>query len=186
MEDEDLENPMTKKRLIRALTALSILLLISIASAHDGGRQQLRATIDANEVLTPTPTPQVLVATIHGTGKGRHFGRLTYDATERIDFRQFGDPAFPHPRTVVTDGEFTITAASGDTLTGTYDGVGTSDAARPGFVNGRALALLTGGTGRFRCASGFAPFTVDINAAALTEVVMFDTTANLFCPGDDR
>jgi hypothetical protein len=186
MEDDSLENTMTRNRLIRALTALSMLLFMSIASAHDAGRQELRATIDVNEVLTPTTTPQVLVVTAHGTGKGRHFGRLTYDATERIDFRQFGDPAFPHPRTVVTDGEFTITAASGDTLTGTYDGVGTSDPARPGFVNGRALALLTGGTGRFRCASGFAPFTLDINAAALTEVVTFDTSANLPCPGDDR
>ena len=92
---------------------------------------------------------------------------------------------FLNPRAVVTDGQFTITAADGDILTGTYDGVGLPDLSRPGFVNGTALARLTGGTGRFRCASGFAPFTLDINAAALTEVITFDTCANLFCPGDD-
>jgi hypothetical protein len=186
MEEGDKENPMTKNRRIRVSTALAMLLLVSMASAHEAGRQHLRATIDANEVLAPTTTPQVLIVTVHGTGRGRHFGHLTFDATERIDFRQFGDPAFPHPRTVVTDGAFTITSGSGDTLTGTYDGVGTEDPARPGFVNGRALALLTGGTGRFRCASGFAPFTLDINAAALAEVVTFDTGANLLCPGDDE
>jgi hypothetical protein len=63
--------------------------------------------------------------------------------------------------------------------------VGLPDPSRPGFVNGTALARLTGGTGRFRCASGFAPFTIDINAATLTEVITFDTRAHLFCPGDD-
>jgi hypothetical protein len=178
---------MRQNRPIHLLTALALLLLlVSMASAHEIGRQHLRATIDASEVLTPTTNPQVLVATIHGTGRARHFGRITFDATERIDFRQFGDPAFPHARTVVTDGEFTITAASGETLTGTYDGVGTPDPTRQGFFQGTALARLTGGTGRFRCASGFAPFTLDINAAALAEVVTFDTSANLFCPGHDE
>jgi hypothetical protein len=85
----------------------------------------------------------------------------------------------------VTDGEFTITAADGNTLTGTYDGVGLPDPDRPDFVNGTALARLTGGTGRFRCASGFAPFTLDLHATALTEAITFDTCAQLFCHGDD-
>jgi hypothetical protein len=85
----------------------------------------------------------------------------------------------------VTDGESIITAANGDTLTGTYDGVGLPDPARPGFVNGTALARLTGGTGRFRCALGFVPFTLDTDAATLTEVITFDTYAQLFCPRDD-
>jgi len=175
-----------KNRSIYLLPALVSLLLVSLAGAHDLKRQELRATIDVAEVLTPTATPQVLVVTQHGTGRGRYLGPLTWDATELIDFRQFGDPAFPNARTVVTDGQFTITTRGGDTLTGTYDGVGINDPSRPGFVNGRALATLTGGSGRFRCASGFAPFTLDINSATLTEVITFDTAANLFCPGDDH
>ena len=168
----------------RLLCGLAVLLSAAVTNADEIGRQRLRATINVSEVFTPI-TPQVLIVTLSGTGKGRHFGRLTFEATERIDFRQFGDSAFPDARTVVTDGEFTITAANGDTLTGTYDGVGLPDPARPGFVNGTALAWLTGGTGRFRCASGFAPFTLEINAATLTEVITFDTCAQLFCPGDD-
>jgi hypothetical protein len=169
----------------RLLWGLAVLLYVSVANADDSAWQRLRATIDASEVLTPTTTPQVLTVTISGTGTGWYFRRLTFAATELIDFRQFGEPVFPTPRTVVTDGQFTITAANGDTLTGTYDGVGLPDPARPGFVNGTALARLTGGTGRFRCASGFAPFTLDINVATLTEVITFDTCANLFCPDDD-
>jgi hypothetical protein len=175
-----------KRWATRLLCGLAVLLAVAVASADESGRQRLRATIDVSEVFTPTPTPQVLTVTLNGTGTGRHFGRLTFAATERIDFRQFGDPAFPHPRTVVTDGQFTITAANGDTLTGTYDGVGLPDPARPGFVSGTALARLTGGTGRFHCAAGFAPFTLDINAATLTEVITFNTRAQLFCPGDDN
>lgn len=169
----------------RLLCGLAVLLSVSVASADETGRQRLRATIDVSEVFTPTTTPQVLTVTLIGTGKGRHFSRLTFEATELIDFRQFGDPAFPNARAVVTDGQFTITAANGDTLTGTYDGVGLPAPDRPGSVNGTALARLTGGAGRFRCASGFAPFTLDINAATLTEVIMFDTSAHLFCPGDN-
>ena len=167
------------------LCGFAMLLSVTGASAHESGRQRLRVRIDASEVLTPTTTPQVLTVTLSGTGTGRHFGQLTFAATEIIDFRQFGDPAFPNARTVVTDGQFTITAANGETLTGTYDGVGLLDPARPGFVNGTALAWLTGGTGRFRCASGFVPFTLDINAATLTEVITFDTSAKLLCPGVD-
>jgi len=169
----------------RLLGGLAVLLSVAVASADECEQPRLRATIDVSEVFTPTPTPQVLTVTLSGTGEGEHFGRLTFDATELIDFRQFGDPAFPNARAVVTDGQFTITAANGDTLTGMYDGVGLPDPARPGFVNGTALARLTGGTGRFRCASGFAPFTLDINAATLTEVITFDTWATLFCPSDD-
>jgi hypothetical protein len=177
--------PLKKHEATRLLWGLAMLLTVAGASADECGRHRLRATLDVHEVLTPTSTLDVLTVTLRGTGTGRHFGRLTFAATELIDFRQFGDPAFPTPRAVVTDGEFTITAANGDTLTGTYDGVGLPDPDRPGFVNGTALARLTGGTGRFRCAAGFAPFTLDIHAATLTEVITFDTRAQLFCPGDD-
>jgi len=167
------------------LYGLAMLLVLSEAGAHESRGQRLRATINVSEGLTPTMTPQVVTVTLRGTGWGRHFGRLTFEATEFLDFRQFGDPAFPNARTVVTDGQFTLTAANGDTLTGTYDGVGLFDPARPGFVNGTALVRLTGGTGRFRCASGFAPFTLDINTATLTEVITFDARAHLFCPDAD-
>lgn len=170
---------------IHLLCGLAVVLSAAVASADECEQPRLRATIRASEILTETDTLRVFTVTISGTGEGQHFGRLTFEATELIDFRQFGDAVFLHPRAVVTDGEFTITAANGDTLTGTYDGVGLPDPARPDFVHGKALARLTGGTGRFRCASGFAPFTLIINSETLTEVIIFDTRANLFCPGEE-
>lgn len=167
--------------LLGALT----LLTPPAASADGADGQRVQATINVRETFTPTSTPGVLVATLQGTGSGPSLGRLTFTATELIDFRQFGDPAFPNPRAVVTDGRFTLTTAQGSALTGTYDGVGTPDPARPGFVNGVALSTLTGGTGRFRCAQGFLPFTLDINAAAATEVITINSRATLRCD-DDR
>lgn len=175
---------MKPNKTARTILAIATLLCASAASADHTERQRLRATIDVAESFAPTGTGGVLVATLAGTGRGEHFGKLTFAATERIDFRQFGDPAFPHPRAVVTDGHFTITAQNGDTLEGTFDGVGTPRPGAPGFFDGVALARLTGGTGRFRCASGFAPFTLDINAAASTEVITFDAPANLLCHGE--
>lgn len=173
-----------KSKWLRGLVSGVFLLAMPLASADSGGRQAVRATIDVHETFLPTSTPGVLIATLQGTGSGPSLGPLTFTATEVIDFRQFGDPAFPHPRAVVTDGRFTITAAQG-TLTATYDGVGTPDAARPGFVNGVALSTLTGGTGRFRCASGFLPFTLDINSVAATEVISIDSSADLRCNDRD-
>ena len=179
------DHPVKTLWMAHLLWGFVILLFASVAHARDSGRQRLRVTIEAAEVLTPTTTPQVVTVTTTGTGIGRHFGHLTYEATELLDFRQLGDPAFPYARSVVTDGQFTITAANGDTLTGTYDGVGLLDPSRPGFVNGTSLARLTGVTGRFRCAAGFAPFTLDINTATLTQVMTFDASVQLFCSGDD-
>lgn len=169
----------------RILPGVVVLLTVPLASADGGDAQRLQATINVQETFTPTSTPGVLVATLQGSGSGTPLGALTFTATELIDFRQFGDPAFPNPRAVVTDGRFTITAARGRTLTAKYDGVGTADPARPGFFNGVALATLTGGTGRYRCASGFLPFTLDINAAASTEIIQIDSRVSLRCGGDD-
>ena len=72
------------------LCGLAVLLTVTVASADECGQEQrLRATIDASEVLMPTSVSEVFTVALSGTGVGRHFGRLTFDATEIIDFRQF-------------------------------------------------------------------------------------------------
>ena len=168
----------------RVLCRLAVVLFASGVRADEGGGQPLRATIDVGESLAPTSTPGVFTVTLGGSGYGAPFGALTFAATETIDFRQFSQPdLYPEPRAVVTDGRLTITAANGDQLTATYEGYGVPDPSRPGFFLGYATATLTGGTGRFQCASGTVPFTLDIDVAALTEVVTFDGTANLYCEG---
>ena len=168
-----------------AMMGLAVLWSATAASADAGGAQPFHAVVDVSEAFIPTATPGVFGVVLGGDGSGAHFGALTFAATETIDFGQFFQPdLFPSPRAVVTDGLLTITAAIGDQLTASYDGYGVPDASRPGYFNGYATATLTGGTGRFRCASGTVPFTLDINAVALTEVITFDGAANLFCHGN--
>jgi len=60
-------------------------------------------------------------------------------------------------------GTFTITALNGDTLTGTYQGVGTPlDSG--GFSPFSGVLTVTGGTGRFQGASGVVSFSALSNA----------------------
>ncbi|MGE5362038.1 MAG: hypothetical protein ACM3NQ_23730 [Bacteroidales bacterium] len=51
-------------------------------------------------------------------------------------------------------GEFTIVAANGDEVRGTYQGMGTYDPIRADLVHGTATFVVTGGTGRFAGATG--------------------------------
>ncbi len=51
-------------------------------------------------------------------------------------------------------GEFTIVAANGDEIHGTYEGSGTYDPDRADLVHGVAAFVITGGTGRFLGATG--------------------------------
>jgi hypothetical protein len=157
----------------RLLIALAPLFLALAAYGNPGGRQPFRATIHAQEVLIPATEPGIFRVEIDGTGSGALFGRLTFSATETIDF--VSDPG----NAIVTEGEFTITAANGDQLFATYTGRGVPDPDNPGFFLGAATATLTGGTGRFSCASGTVPFSLLIDAAALTEVITFDGEADL-------
>lgn len=178
---------MRRSARINLLLGLSGLLWAPIVLADPCGSQPFRATVDVSEVLTPTSVPGVSDAVLTGTGRGAHLGRLGFAATEVIDFRQFFRPdLYPAPRALVTDGRLTLTAADGDQITATYEGYGVPDPDRPGFFNGFATATLTGGTGRFRCATGTVPLVLDINTATLTEVIKFDGSADLYCDGAGR
>ncbi|MFO0889939.1 MAG: hypothetical protein U0790_12470 [Isosphaeraceae bacterium] len=163
--------------LLLPVVILSFLLVPKVLAGER--LQRFRATIEASEVLIPTDEPGVFDVVITGTGRGSPFGKLTFSATETIDFVSIPGTA------VVTDGEFVITAADGSQLFATYDGTGVPDPDNPGFVIGEATATLTGGTGRFRCASGTVPFSLSIDTATLTETITFDAEAALItrnCP----
>ena len=157
----------------RLVIAHAVLLLVCVAYGNPSGLQPFRATIDAQEVLIPTNQPGIFTVEIEGSGSGAHFGRLTFSATETIDF--LSDPG----TAIVTDGEFIITAANGDQVFATYVGSGVQDANNPDFVLGTATATLTGGTGQFSCASGVVPFSLLINVATLTEIITFSGQADL-------
>ena len=141
----------------RLVLALAVVFWVCVAHGNPGGLQPFRAKIYATEVLIPTDQAGIFSVQIDGVGSGALFGRLTFSATETIDF-------VSNPGTAtVTDGEFIITAANGDQLFATYFGSGVPDPDNPGFFLGSATATLTGGTGRFACASGIVPFSLFID-----------------------
>jgi hypothetical protein len=76
-----------------------------------------------------------------GTGRASHLGRYTWASTECFNFTTL----------VTVDGRFTLTAANGDALTGTYSGGATVVG---GIATFEDQAVITGGTGRFAGASG--------------------------------
>jgi hypothetical protein len=78
-------------------------------------------------------------------GHGTHLGRFTWASQETAHFTS-------EPGQLEVVGAFTLTAANGDTVTGTYQTTGTIDAA--GFAHFEGPYVITGGTGRFANASG--------------------------------
>lgn len=82
--------------------------------------------------------PSQWISTMSGTGQVSHLGRVTW-ATEHC-FQLFAG--------TFGDAELVITAANGDKLFGTYNGVMT------GETTFAESMIITGGTGRFSGASG--------------------------------
>lgn len=81
--------------------------------------------------------------TAAGEGHGTHLGRLTETESNCIDFATL----------TLTLGEFTITAANGDQLSGEFEGSASSDPPPPN-ANLSCTWKITGGTGRFVGARG--------------------------------
>jgi hypothetical protein len=78
------------------------------------------------------------------TGTVTHFG-LSELRTRHIPLFDTG---------TLTEGEFTLVAANGDEITGTYEGTAAMDPDRPDVGHASATFVVTGGTGRFKGASG--------------------------------
>jgi len=74
-----------------------------------------------------------------GSGTSTHLGDFTMTASETVDFASM----------TVTNGTVTLTAANGDTVSGTYGGT-----ILPGLTGYLVSGPITGGTGRFADATG--------------------------------
>ena len=94
------------------------------------------------QLLGPCETSGMILE-VTGTGHTTQLGDYTGH------YRECLDPATG----AVTDGTFTLTAANGDKVFGTYSGQAfpTDD---PNVVNYEDPGVITGGTGRFAAASG--------------------------------
>jgi hypothetical protein len=133
-------------------------------AAQSSTEVPFRGTLQAVE--THTGSPPVLHSVLTGTGQATHFGRFT--ATFEFDI-QLGLPS-------TTTGIFTVTAANGDSISGTLTGSGTASS---GIVTIEETATITAGTGRFADVTG--SFRIDrvANQNTLTSSGSLDGTINL-------
>ena len=118
-----------------------------------GEERPFRATLTGNAHLSPTDDPFVLRNDETGTGQATYLGRFTWADVEYADFGAI-------PGGVAVVASFTMTAANGDQLTGTFMTVGTFDADGNLVIHGHFE--FDGGTGRFADATG----SGDIDAIA--------------------
>jgi hypothetical protein len=119
---------------------------VGLTEAARGSELPFRGTLEASEVHTGAFP--VLHSVLTGTGQATHLGR--YSAGFVFDITIGGTA----PST--TTGTFTLTAANGDSISGTFTGTGI---VANGFVTIVENATITEGTGRFANATG--SFTVN-------------------------
>lgn len=105
-------------------------------------------------IVSPTDDSRVVLAQEFGAGRATSLGRYSLLAQERIHLDTLA----------VTSGSFTLRAASGDAIYGTYSGRAARERV-PGVIDIEASGPVTGGTGRFAGATGRLAFTRSVDLA---------------------
>jgi hypothetical protein len=126
--------------------------------------------LDMGTFTTSAPNAQQVVRTEDSAaGEATHLGRYKLSAHEFISLVTLD----------VTGGSFTITAANGDTLAGTYSGkASTTDT--PTIIRYEVSGPITSGTGRFSGLTGTIAFfgIADLQAGRLSESFLAMRTSN--------
>ena len=133
-----------------ALAAVMVSLTSSAALAGDG--MPIEGILAVNFTRSTT-SPGIFAVSANGIGNLSNVGNLSFQLQKTLDFTA----TIP---TMV--GTFTITAASGDTFTGTYGGVITAPDSN-GFAAFSGQITVTSGTGRFQGARGSVSFSACSN-----------------------
>lgn len=130
---------------IVTLAAVAAAALTAIAApATAAQRIPFGATDTGGFRFGPTSDPAVVVTEDWGTGYATHLGRYTLRASEHVNLATLA----------VTGGTYTLTAANGDTVYGSYEGQA-APTADPAVITYRVSGPILGGTGRFEGATGF-------------------------------
>lgn len=137
---------------MRRITSLTILAATLVLAAPGAPASAdacadvvvIRGSDSGTFTTTPIDATNVLTDDV-AVGRATHIGRYTLHASEVINLVP--------PTLAVTNGTFTMTAADGDTLSGSYAGnaAATSD---PLVITYHVDGPVTGGTGRFARAHG--------------------------------
>jgi hypothetical protein len=133
----------TKRRLARAgLLCVTITVLALPVQALASAQVPLEGRDSGGFTLTPDGCgPGVFAVVVDDAGQATHLGAYAYHSNECFN-----------GATGQFSGTFTMTAANGDTISGTYAGVVVSVVGALGFYE--QDNVITGGTGRFAGASG--------------------------------
>jgi len=132
------------------LFILALLVCASIASSVNISRAEensasvaLRGTDVGKFTATPTSNPQVVVTSDAAVGELTSLGSFTLRAEEHINLQTLE----------VSQAHFTITAANGDRLMGTYKGTAHATGI-PNVIEYDVAGMISGGTGQFEGMSG--------------------------------
>jgi hypothetical protein len=155
--------------------ALTVLTLAGLAAPAPAQHPvPFRGTYTAKNSITPTAIPGVLRVQDAGSGHALHLGNSTVTDDLLLDARVVPSPV---------SGTITFTAANGDQVFAKV----TAAASPPdseGLVRFTGGFVITGGTGRFRGATGGAVLQGINNAAAMTTDFAF--SGAMSAPGAGR
>jgi hypothetical protein len=128
------------------LTSVTMLLALTSGAAATAELRPLSVKLDGHANPVFQPDGCTIINDEQGTGHSRHMGAIAWQSHEVVD-------VCANPEGADVIGEFVLTAADGDRVTGTYQTLAQLD-----FGAGEVRALgtfqITGGTGRFADASG--------------------------------
>lgn len=136
-----------------ALAVLSVSAMALTPAVSVAEELPFKASLTGNAHLSPTDDPSILRNDETGVGNATHLGLFTWADVEFADFDEV-------PGGVAVVASFTMTAANGDRLFGTFTSTGYFADAETLVIHGSYL--FTGGTGRFADATG----SGDIDASA--------------------
>ena len=137
---------------VRLFAVAAMTLIITQSTALAGEGMPVEGILAVNFTRSTT-SPGIFAVSANGIGNLSNVGNLSFQLQKTLDFTA----TIP---TMV--GTFTITAANGDTVTGTYGGVITVPDSN-GFAAFSGQITVTSGTGRFQGASGSVSFSACSN-----------------------
>jgi hypothetical protein len=131
-----------QRRKVLVHAVLSALVLLGLTGAAGAGKEvPFRGDLDGVVTVTPQTPPFVFVE-IEGEGNATQLGNFTVEIPHVVN---------RDARTAV--GEYEFVAANGDSLFAEFEGASTPTST-PGVLSIVETATITGGTGRFKCATG--------------------------------
>ena len=139
-----------RRPLFFAVVAAAAVSLASMAVSAVAAETPFKGTVDADEVVVPSPPTASL--TRDGTGTATYLGKYTEHITMQIFLA-----------TLSSTGTATFTAANGDTLIATV--IGQATRTGPTTLSIVEVYTITGGTGRFADATGTFTLNSIVNQA---------------------